>query len=388
MAGPSFGILLKFFQKAGFFPCKKVAENDKTCLEPINGCIQFSKLFSCWLCILCVHVASFWIPYSSSSNYENFLDFLTDFYMTGFSLNGSIFDIVLNICLYPFLIGQNVMIIWKSFRARGKLCEVYNYLEHHASSEAKLLEKDYILHILKIALLVTGQGFFIIGFGLNILEKFSFGFISIVPYFLWYFISVPFLHAPLMAVHLYFLEMHWKLQSWMNSLKKSSGIDNHLNQCNQLAKVLNMISDTLSEIVFWLFTFFLLLSTIETYTMINFILTHSDFSVATIFLMIGFGFYGMYFLYFAYSYCILSQSIKDSADDIKIILKKTDINKEMKSREQIFKKQIEMELKKFQGFHGNGYFILGKPLLTSVVANIITYLIILIQFKVSELSSQ
>ena len=103
MAGPSFGILLKFFQKAGFFPCKKVAENDKTCLEPINGCIQLGKLISCWICISCIAVASYWIPFSSSLDYENFLDFLTDFYMTGFSLKDSLFDIAVNVLLYPFL---------------------------------------------------------------------------------------------------------------------------------------------------------------------------------------------------------------------------------------------------------------------------------------------
>ena len=284
------------------------------------------------------------------------------------------------------------------------MCDIFNYLEHHGIFEARLSEKGYISHIVKIAIIVIGQGFFGIGFVLSIQEKFSFGFILLVPYFLCYFILVPILHAPLMALHIYFLEIHWKLQSWMNSLKK--GLENnesfgiHLDQCNHLAKVLNMITDTLSEIVFWLFAFFLLLSVIECYTMINFILTHSDLTVATMFLMIGFGFYGIYFLYFAFSYCILSQTIKDSADDIKVILKKTGINKDdfyilqgqilkaMKSRQQILKKQIEMEFKKFQGFHGNGYFVLGKPLLTSVVANIITYLIILIQFKVSELSSQ
>ena len=41
------------------------------------------------------------------------------------------------------------------------------------------------------------------------------------------------------------------------------------------------------------------------------------------------------------------------------------------------------KLAEFQGFDANGYATLGKPLLTSVFANFITYLIILIQFKIS-----
>jgi hypothetical protein len=41
------------------------------------------------------------------------------------------------------------------------------------------------------------------------------------------------------------------------------------------------------------------------------------------------------------------------------------------------------KLAEFQGFDAYGYATLGKPLLTSVFANFITYLIILIQFKIS-----
>ena len=51
-------------------------------------------------------------------------------------------------------------------------------------------------------------------------------------------------------------------------------------------------------------------------------------------------------------------------------------------------KQILLNnLSQFQGFHGMGYFKLGKPLLTGMLANFATYLIVLIQFKVTELTS-
>ena len=40
-------------------------------------------------------------------------------------------------------------------------------------------------------------------------------------------------------------------------------------------------------------------------------------------------------------------------------------------------------LDEFQGFDVYGYATLGKPLITSMFANFITYLIILIQFKIS-----
>lgn len=39
----------------------------------------------------------------------------------------------------------------------------------------------------------------------------------------------------------------------------------------------------------------------------------------------------------------------------------------------------------FQGFEVGGFAYLGKPFLTSIITNVITYLIVLIQFKVSEI---
>ena len=41
-------------------------------------------------------------------------------------------------------------------------------------------------------------------------------------------------------------------------------------------------------------------------------------------------------------------------------------------------------LDSFKGFDCNGFFSLGRPLLTSVTSNFVTYLIILIQFKIYE----
>ena len=38
----------------------------------------------------------------------------------------------------------------------------------------------------------------------------------------------------------------------------------------------------------------------------------------------------------------------------------------------------------FEGFDAYGFFTLGKPHLTSVAANFITFIIVLIQFKIAE----
>ena len=48
------------------------------------------------------------------------------------------------------------------------------------------------------------------------------------------------------------------------------------------------------------------------------------------------------------------------------------------------KARIEQELDEFRGFDGKGYFILGKSFLKNLLAFCVTYLVILIQFRMTE----
>ena len=48
------------------------------------------------------------------------------------------------------------------------------------------------------------------------------------------------------------------------------------------------------------------------------------------------------------------------------------------------KTHIEQELDEFHGFDGKGYFILGKSFLKNLLAFCVTYLVILIQFRLTE----
>ena len=51
----------------------------------------------------------------------------------------------------------------------------------------------------------------------------------------------------------------------------------------------------------------------------------------------------------------------------------------------IHEKLILMDkINNFNGFSACGYFTLGKPLLTTIVANILTFMIIIVQFKLSQ----
>ena len=99
------------------------------------------------------------------------------------------------------------------------------------------------------------------------------------------------------------------------------------------------------------------------------------------------------YIFLAYGYCSYTQEIIDSIYGVKRAILDLDINPEeivtvngSSMRIKHLQERTASGLNEFQGFHGDHYFVLGKPLLTSISANFITYLIILVQFKVSELS--
>ena len=71
----------------------------------------------------------------------------------------------------------------------------------------------------------------------------------------------------------------------------------------------------------------------------------------------------------------LSQEIAENLQGLKFYIYKLKSDK---------KDQIIEKINSFQGFNACGFFTLGKPLLTSIIANFITYMIVLIQFKMAE----
>ena len=145
MTRPSFEKLLTVFRKAGYFPCKKHVNTqggDKTCLKPVKICNQVTKQVVCGIISVFISFAAYFVPYYNTSSHDNMKDFIHDFYMTGFSLKGSPFDIAVNLSLYPLLIGLHIVMVWKLFKARHMFCEIFNFLEYHCPVE-EIPEKDY-----------------------------------------------------------------------------------------------------------------------------------------------------------------------------------------------------------------------------------------------------
>ena len=89
-------------------------------------------------------------------------------------------------------------------------------------------------------------------------------------------------------------------------------------------------------------------------------------------------------------FCTLSQSMIEKVNGLRTVVidvKLHDAPNEMRINGKAYPKNYARELilylLKFDGFTGDDYFHLDKPLITSVMATFVTYLIILIQFKLA-----
>ena len=106
-------------------------------------------------------------------------------------------------------------------------------------------------------------------------------------------------------------------------------------------------------------------------------------------------FYTLILVFYVYYFNIIAENVTDKIKNVKTSLKDVYVSAETMTDDfegkpvplSFVKSRIEDKLDNFQGFDGQGYFILGKSFLKNLLAFCITYFVILLQFKISEVSS-
>ena len=164
---------------------------------------------------------------------------------------------------------------------------------------------------------------------------------------------------------------------WISKIKDGLHVNqnptNEIIRLNQdgLKRALKVFSDTLVVLIPLLLVCLILAS----YATLSFLVS-THFNFGKIILTIGYVLSDIMMIRMLYSINMLSQKVMDGIAELKeqIILK--DYNS--------ISKPIEV-LNTFEGFDCNGYFTLGRPLLTSITATFVTYIIILLQFKISDI---
>lgn len=214
--------------------------------------------------------------------------------------------------------------------------------------------------------------FFVIGNGVYIVNRLEVNWTYLVPFMVANFLIWTHFMVPPMAFVLIFGQLTSLLSNWITKIgAKSDQI------CCLYRNGIKPVNEVLSRMIFLVMTSYLILSVMAFYWIVhvsskpNLDLTEKICLSLSLF-MSCFNF-SMVILYLNY----MSQSIVNQIQKLKEEIVEQEDREEMRFKALFY-------LDNFQGFDANGFFTLGKPLLTSFVGNVLTFIIILVQFRISE----
>ena len=180
-----------------------------------------------------------------------------------------------------------------------------------------------------------------------------------------------------------FIEIICKLMIWIDNLElelqddySSKGI---LISCKKLYQAITMAAEALSWPIFYLLFLSLVNVILIVYRALSFCFAQFEMTGPTYFLVLGYIAIGIWILHVVIFMNLLSQQFQDKLVKFRQALEATHFHDAQEEKTLLTKR-----FKEFPGFDGNGYFHLSKSLLTATMANFVTYLIVLIQFRISE----
>ena len=98
--------------------------------------------------------------------------------------------------------------------------------------------------------------------------------------------------------------------------------------------------------------------------------------------------YVLIYLLIVWYLCSFSQCLLSKIAELKIAFSNIKFCKNMNETEFIDEKNsLYLQLDGFEGFNAENYFTVNNSLITGMIANFVTYVIILVQFKITEISS-
>ena len=149
--------------------------------------------------------------------------------------------------------------------------------------------------------------------------------------------------------------------------------NNHQRDSEELelfTRTLEKTNNTFSAVLFVLISAYLICLVFAFYSALSFVLdeksSHFSLFPFIIFMVVNLRYFN-----------VLSCDLTKTVHQLKRAILRSGIEFERKT-------YIIEEIQCFQGFDAHGFFTLNRPLLTSIISNFTTFIIILIQFKMSE----
>ena len=169
----------------------------------------------------------------------------------------------------------------------------------------------------------------------------------------------------------------------------------YFHECSKLYCGLKMTSQIFSQQLGVILCFCLGALIFIFYRFLAFFIGNYHFSFSLTIFVIGFGGISLFMIYFLLFDIIVSQYVIDEVKYLTVVLESLPVQENQmvfinnENYPAMYVRNLMVKkLESFVGFDAGGFVTLNKGLISGITANFITYLIVLIQFKTSEISSK
>ena len=388
---------IKLLRCCGTLPFKvQTHENGKSMVDTLDWKIQL-LLFLVWFtltngsCICCFYI----VIVRSDIDFASFFgDGGRPYITTTQKMDGNVE--VIAILLSMFVGG---VMVFELNRRRLDICKAFGYFTknyHHSSVAYQYYERK--MSHLNIAFFIVNLSFTTIlasAITLQLKEKLDLDTLNTIFSFLSGFTFFGNLYSVQFGYFGIFGDFVTLASTWMVALRDQFDINGHnlLQNTQELQKSLKTMSKALSKCTFYAMMIWLINLILIVYRILSYFMNPDKITDQELLYAVAYSFMAIQHLLFIFYMNVASQEMMENVQELKKTIKGTNMDElkipwEGKFESTSFVKTIIVDdLAEFQGFDGNGYFTLGKAFYSSIIANFLTYLIILIQTKLTLISS-
>ena len=204
--------------------------------------------------------------------------------------------------------------------------------------------------------------------------------------------------SPIVLFLLIYGEITAQLIVWSVSIKDDISINRtclltHIRRTKNFIEALRNISNLFSYFLFWILVISLCGLIFATYRSISFILGNYSKDWQFLCMSITFCVLSLFFVKIIWYICSFSQLLATKIHELKYSIMDLNISMEDQLVHQIKettigneKESVYVQLNDFKGFNAEDFFTVNNSLITGMTSHFVTFLIILIEFKFTEMS--
>ena len=378
-----FWIVFRSLNICGIFPCYKENIDGQDHLKTTNAAWQLIKYL---IFMSLTVVAPCILAFVFDVTWEDLVN-------GAFEANTNKTNKLAAIIILTCYLVEHFLSVLALLRIKKDLCHLQDFINSQLTFALPPENFTFKMASLLFNLPATVSSFvFAIGFAKGLAEYLNYNSLGFTITSIAFIIILHGIIAPIMALLLLHLEILKFINQWLQKLhymvdypcESTMKVLREIEKfCSQWKHIQSFISFSFFE----LYTLAILQIITIVYRSLSFFISQETSQNMT-FQAIGYALMGFAMAYSFVFTSLYGQKIGDQVKTLKETLDDQFILDPGKSEEIIkMKKLVLCHLSRWENFDACGFFTLGKPFLTGLLANFITYIIILIQFQLTESGS-